>query len=323
MGIVDGALNKISELAKDGQEAVLNALGDQEQVAAGEISYDVIKDYKWSLNTSEQARALAPKIRIKLLEMRTGQLWQLLSQALNLITDPYDGIYKLDVVGRDLWLPYFSGDHHSNSHSWEPLSLDTLGSIAGGVGTTIGAGAQAVLGAAKGLRSIGAALAAPGYKTETPYVWRDTNLEAVVVDFNLYNTSPEEYGKNKKFINEMIYWTLPKKLKATFAIPPVLCEYEIPGIRRGLIARVDFAVSNKGQAAFHSGENVPDAYGVTFTLTDLLMQTKNIHKPTGPVSMGSNISPNATTVYGGAADAASVQGAIAAADQAASNNQQQ
>lgn len=307
---IESLLDKAVDAVRDVEEATLRALGDQEKASTQQIDYDVVNNYVWSLSSTAKAKSLVPRIRLRLLEMRTGQLWQLLSQTFNLITDPYEGIYKLDPVGKELFLPFFSTQHHNNSHSWEPLSLETLGNIAGSVGTTLGSAAQAVIGGAKFARSMGAALVAPGYKTETAYVWKDTNLEAVSFDFNLYNTTPSVYKKNKRFVDEMIYWTLPKKLKATFVLPPVLCEYEIPGVRRGLIARVDLSVSTKGQSVLNNNENVPDAYNLAFTLTDLLMQTRNIHGVDGPKGIGGDIvDSTAVSVYGGSATADSVQAA--------------
>lgn len=269
---------------------------DPAAALAATPAIDVINGYRWSLNTSPEALALVPRIRIRLLEMQTGQLWQLLSQAINMFTDPYDGIYNLKTV-KELTLPFFSNQHHSNSHTWEPLKLETLGDImgGGGVGTTMSSIGGAIAGGLQLARGVGAALVQPGYKTETPYVWRDTNMESVVVDFNLYNTTMEEYAKNKLLVDQLIFWTLPKKLKATFATPPVLCEYSIPGIRRGLIASVDLTVSTKGQLV-SSGSNVPDAYNIQLTLKDLLMQTRNVHGLSGPGDIDSKIDGSTATV---------------------------
>lgn len=253
----------------------------------GAIDMVNTSNYKWTLNTSSEARALAPRININLLEMRTGQLIQLLSQTVNLLTDPYNGLYSLEFRKR-LTLPFFSDQHHDNSSTWEPLSLGSIGDIMGG-SSTIGQIGAAVAGAAQMARGLATAFIAPAYKTETANVWRDTNKETISFSFNLYNTGKEEYELHKSFIDEMVYWTLPRKLQATFAIPPVLCEYDIPGIRRGLMAALDFAVTTKGQSVCMGGINVPDAYSLTFTLRDLLMQTTNINPRTGSGAMGGDI----------------------------------
>ncbi len=306
--VSEGAYNigvAVFDTADAAEAAELNLVANDELEAAekkGGPALDVVNGYKWTLNSSPEARACAPYIDINFLEMKTGQLAQLLSQTINMFTDPYDGMYKLEVV-RSLRLPYISNYHHQNMNNWEPLSLEAIGNIMGGgtVGGTTGAAVGAsIAGAIQMARGLIAAAALPAYKTETPNVWRDRNEESVVVDFNLYNTDPDAYTQNKKLVDELIYWTLPKKLKATFALPPVLCEYHIPGIRRGLIAKVDLHVSTKGQSVMIGGENVPDAYNIQLTLADLLMQTKNIHPLSGPTGLNSSIrSSKAVNIYQG------------------------
>lgn len=239
-------------------------------------------NYRWTLNTSLDARKLAPKIRVRLLEVSTGQLIQLLSMAVNMFEDPYKGLYKLNKVA-ELVLPFFSSQHHQNSHTWEALSIGKQAdAVSQGVGEKLGGAALKAAGdIVQAARGATAAIAVPAYKTETPYAWRATGLESFSFNFNLYNTNEADYQFHKAFVDKMIYWTLPTKLLATFALPPVLCEYHIPGVRRGLIAKLDFAVNTKGQVASHSGYNIPDAYSLTFTITDLLMQTRNINKREG------------------------------------------
>jgi hypothetical protein len=272
------------------------------QSDSGGGGLDVVTSGKWTLNTSPDARKLAPIIRIQLLEMKTGQLFQLLSQITN-IEDPYAGLYNLE-PSLLMTLPFFSDQHHSNTHEWEEMSLDTLAESVGGgaTATTFQQGIQAFAGAVKGARSLVAAAAIPGYKTESPYKWVGTNMDSVTFNFNLFNTSPEDYRQHKTVVDTIINATLPKKLKATFFLPPVLCEYEIPGVRRGLIAKLEISISNRGQIVFHEGENVPDAYNLSFTLTDLVMQSKNVHQANGPIKMGGNIQGSkGSNVYSGRA----------------------
>lgn len=259
-------------------------------------------NYRWTLNTSEDARKLAPKIRIRLLEVSTGQLIQLLSMAINMFEDPYKGLYKLNKVA-ELVLPFFSSQHHQNVHTWEALSIGKQAdAVSQGVGEKLGGAAlKAASDIVQAVRGATAAIAVPAYKTETPYAWRATGLETFSFNFNLYNTNESDYALHKSFIDKLVYWTLPTKLLATFALPPVLCEYHIPGIRRGLIAKLDFSVSTKGQVAHHDGYNIPDAYNLNFTISDLLMQTRNINpRDNGPDGLDTVIlgSPsNATNVY--------------------------
>lgn len=288
--------------ATDSQDQAEAAINAGTAPSGGGGGTDLISDqkFKWSLNTSAQARSLAPRIYINLLEMTGGQIFQLLAQAKNIVTDPYNGMYDLQFIER-LTLPFFSNLHHNNSNSWEPLSLENLASnVAGSLGGSVGAVAQGFVAGAKVAKSLYQAAVEPASKTESPHVWKDIGLETVSFGFTLYNTDFSTYGVHKAFVDKMVYWSTPFKKQFTFALPPALCEYEIPGIRRGLMASFNFSVTTKGQSVFY-GSNVPDAYECTFSLTDLLMQTRNINPLSGPVAIGTALPgsqvPNTINVY--------------------------
>lgn len=244
-------------------------------------------DYKWTLNTSPDARSRAPYIELQLLRMESGQMQQLRGLAQATATDGYSKLYNVTQV--ELYvLPFFSGQHHANSSTWEPLNLEAIGNAVAEGSKMLG-GEQAgkfisgAMDAVSTLRGLGAGIAKPAYKTETPQVWRNSTLETVQFGFTLYNTDIATFERHRTFVRNMINYTLPTKENFTYIQPPLLCSYQIPGIRYAPIAKIDFTVQMKGQVVAYTptgGGNatmMPDAYDVSFSLSDLLMQTRNFN----------------------------------------------
>lgn len=279
------------------QEVVDSIVEAVERPPVGDIDvmFNIVDDlqYKWTLNSSAEARRRAPRIQISLLQMELGQINQLIrfvgAQAGETAGNmggvleraaggaPYKNMYDVQAIGA-LIIPYFGDTHHQNNSQWEPANISGAAGVTEGmqgISRAIGTGARLVTGV------LGSTLYA-GHKTELPHVWKDTNLSDINVGFKLYNVDAESYKAHKTFIDSIVHYSLPTKHLLTMVTPPALAEYEIPGVRYSPIATFNVEVDMEGQKVLESGQVVPDAYNITINMKDLLMQTKNIHGLSGP-----------------------------------------
>lgn len=128
---------------------------------------------------------------------------------------------------------------------------------------------------------------------DPPKVWKGADPRTYTFQFALYNIdmtnskdSAELIAKNWEFCYLLTYQNLMNKRNFYTAIPPVFYEVEIPGVHYckasymsnlkieniGNIRKLKLAINGTNNIDV----NVPDAYLVSVTMTDLLTPSKNL-----------------------------------------------
>ena len=289
--------------------------------AIGSGGIDVVNDknYIWTMNTSTEARKLAPKIKCTFYQQTKGQIveaanrWfdggvqgnfvetagvQSRRSALGKITSSlgeatdaaldsstiqgddkwYKNMYYAEPVGV-MEFPFFSEEYADLQHQFENnVILSALG------GAAAGKTGGNVLGAAFAT----AKMLTPGVKFEAAKAWGDTTITSTSFAFNLYNTvgSSEDTNKaiatHKGLVDLLIYLNSAQKFGPSLTIPPVICEYNIPGVKYSPVANMALNITSLGQSTYNRGGNIPDGYRIQITLNDMLMRARNFHTPSGP-----------------------------------------
>jgi hypothetical protein len=128
---------------------------------------------------------------------------------------------------------------------------------------------------------------------DPPHVWKNTANRTYSFEFPLYNinvtgaANPTQLiQKNWEFCYLLTYQNMINKRNFYTAIPPVFYEVIIPGIHYCKASYIsDLTIENIGNLRRmklpinnnpNSDVNVPDAYSVKITLTDLLQPSKNL-----------------------------------------------
>ncbi len=286
------AINFGSDLA--GKLTGLSA-ADAPKIVGGLI--DVVTDlkYTWTLNTSEEARAYVPRITINFKQQTKGQLREAINRwyenDFNILGgDAYKGLYLAEDVGKIIF-PYFSSDYITLTQNFKENSMlgaaagagnNALGKYGGGAGKAI----SETLSVAANMAMGGLEAITPGVKIEKAHTWVQTSQTQTSFSFYLYNTLDHtkegSIKANKELVDLLIYLNSIQKVGPALLLPPVLCEYTIPGIKHSPVANMALNVQSVGQLTFMGNENVPDAYFITITLTDLLIRSRNMHSPSGP-----------------------------------------
>jgi hypothetical protein len=239
---------------------------------------------------------------------------------------PYQGLYDNTFSSGFYYkFPYFSDASFANTNTWTEVNqvnltqllnagksaasgaVDIVAGIAGlrskravTAARTAMAGHEIVNGVASGIGAVNsiATLGALAFMAgnnprvkmvDKPMMWDNGNNKSVTVEFPLYNVVDEaSIQKNWEFCFLFTYQNLYNKLTYFTADPPVIYEYEIPGVHYSRAAYVsNIAIQNKGNIRKFSvpGVNgdvlIPDAYWVSITLTDLLVNSKNLFKLVG------------------------------------------
>ncbi len=265
---------------------------------------DIVSDYVWTLNTSKPAKEFVPRITVKFKQQTSGQLTQGLNRWFEaagdavtgggvsalLTRNAYEGMYLANDVG-EMVFPFFSSEFIALNQSF--VGVDGLGAAGGAIksglntffgdtGRTINQTTEAVGNAIGGA----AAAATPGILIEKPGVWASTSPTNTTFSFYLYNTLeqsiPGSIAKNKKLVDTLIFLNSIEKIGPALLLPPVLCEYDIPGVKYGPVASMSLNIQSIGQLTFKDKKNVPDAYLITITLNDLLVRSRNMHGRDGP-----------------------------------------
>jgi hypothetical protein len=266
-------------------------------------SIDIVEDlkYVWTLNTSIEARKFVPRITINFKQQTKGQLREALNRwyenDFNILGgDAYKGLYLAEDVGQIIF-PYFSPDYITLTQNFKESSM--LGDLGSGVkkasGTLLGTAGRSIAdaaGAAVNIAMGGLEAITPGVKIEKAHTWVQTSPTQTSFSFYLYNTlnqpkadnqpNRDTIKANKSLIDLLIHLNSVQKIGPALFLPPVLCEYTIPGIKHSPVANMSLNVQSVGQLTFIKPENVPDAYFITITLTDLLIRSRNMHTPSGP-----------------------------------------
>jgi len=127
---------------------------------------------------------------------------------------------------------------------------------------------------------------------DPPKVWKSSTPRSYSFQFPLYNIelmnntdSKQLIAKNWEFCYLLTYQNLVNKRNFFTGIPPVFYEVEIPGVHYCKASYINnLSIQNLGNIRKLSlplngniiDVNVPDAYFISITLTDLLTPSKNL-----------------------------------------------
>ena len=230
--------------------------------------------------------------------------------------NPYAGLYdNLKETNFTYTFPFFSDAGFTNANNWIEVSeinanevLGAAGGVAGGL-FNIFKGIREIKGkdTSKAVAGFGVASAIGGllstgigayglYKAQStnkrvkivdrPKIWDNGQTKSVTIEFPLYNTVSEDMTrKNWEFCYLFTYQNLYNKRTYFTADPPVIYKYEIPGYHYSYASYVsNLVITNKGNMRAFNIDGVqgdviiPDAYWVSITLTDLVVNSKNTFK---------------------------------------------
>ena len=231
-------------------------------------------------------------------------------------SDLYKGLFDHLHPGFKYVFPNFSKTFYDIGNTWERTDiLDTLlglseqaGSLAqkgiAGVVTTAGkklkTGEQIidlVNKLPRQLKNLELFNLASGNPTvglmDPPSIWQSSDKRNITFEFPLYNinvfkdsTPTDTIAKNWELCYLLTYQNLVNKKNFYTGIPPVFYEVIIPGIHYCKASYMsNISITNVGNIRnlkldvngnTNVSVNVPDAYMISITLTDLLMPSKNL-----------------------------------------------
>lgn len=241
----------------------------------GELDYDVVKNYPWTITESKQ-RINVPYIVLEEFEQDVSTLWASLnywftqttkSGNLSEVDNPYQGLYSANKTGAKFTLPYFEEYDHNITQNWNPSKGLLEGSIAGGVATAI-----------QNLEKM--FKRAPGTNINQQRVWEGSGPASYTVNFHLFNTiHQDDYKMNMALRDRLLLSSLHDQRTAILISPPALFSIKIPGIRVSPAAVIsNVTVSNVGQMNLIDNKNIPDAYKLSITITELIVESRQILK---------------------------------------------
>lgn len=264
-------------------------------------AFDVLKSLPWTINSSDEAKGYVPRINVTFYQQTKGQLleagyrWWELAQNNNLTAlglnvafgarsgtlwdvnqiasggvddKTYDNMYIAKEITQ-MTFPFFSKEFASLQHSFENNNISEMASgYLNGIGGNI-------LNVFKGLPT--------GFGIEQQKAYGGTTPTSTSFSFILYNTINTDYiQQNEKLINYLIFLNSAQRYGIGFILPPVLVSYEIPGIKYSPVAQMSLNITSLGQVTYKDGKNIPDAYQIDISFSDLVQRTRNFHLPTGP-----------------------------------------
>jgi len=163
----------------------------------------------------------------------------------------------------------------------------------GRVGEVVNLGTKLISGGTKALEA-GASTVnkLAGYaggtgKLDVPQIWDTTSPRTVTFSFYLFNTyTVEDIAKNWQLVYLLRYQNTINKFSLITCMPPVFYEVMIPGqhYSKGMYIS-NLKIDNVGTSRLFSASeigipgnnaNIPDAYNVSITLTDMLMPSQNL-----------------------------------------------
>lgn len=227
------------------------------------------------------------------------------------VNEPYRNLYDATRMG-SIILPYFSPGYAAVNSEFDSI-LNTLGPSIKGVGLQ-NAMSGMYQGGAKNARkgstgggkagfaaelikgtpafiTAGIRAASPGISIEMPHTWASTSKEEVSLGFNLYNTIGGDDTRSdamvlhKELVDALISISSVQKFtRFGLTLAPMICEYNIPGIKWCPVAYLNVKVESLGQLTNIPGTNitVPDGYQIVLTLKDLVIRSRNLHNLQGP-----------------------------------------
>lgn len=262
--------------------------------------YDIVKDYKWSLNNGNlnalsESQSATQKNNVPIIELieyeqdvaglyaQLSYWYRVASNRNNSATgrDVYKGLYSANPTDTKFILPYYEDYHHLITQRWaKNKGLFSFSTLDKGM---------------KALSMVKQALGAAGTYVNQPQVWEGISEASYTISFYLYNTdeinvesykngiSNSDYVKNKMFIDRLIMSTLHSQETSIEILPPALFEVNVPGIRYSPAAVINsLIVTNIGQINAlpiegGSNINVPDAYQISIGISELISESRQIY----------------------------------------------
>lgn len=274
-------------------------------MAISRKTVDVVKEYRWTLTDLNKEKSISetPYVLLngwKVTETSIKTQFNFYSKGLKDLTgstsddplSPYEELFPKDTPTDDTYrFPHFSDvNFEVNSPQWTSLDIvegvnkagEAIGGFLGGQ-----AGREAVSSILRGAGTVGMGLlAATNPKVgifDRPKLWSNHEYRSLTIKFPLFNTfHPDDWEKNRKLCYDLVKENLFFKQNFITGVPPVFYDVLIPGQYYSYASAVtNLAVFNRGnQRQLTSKEgitcNVPDAYEVNITLTDLVMPSQNL-----------------------------------------------
>ena len=120
----------------------------------------------------------------------------------------------------------------------------------------------------------------PSAGIERAKAWQGTTAASYSFTFQLLNTiSLNALRNNRILIQTLVNNNLMNRRDAIGIDPPVLYEITVPGIRTCPAAVIsNLRIENIGQMNNIDSRNVPDAYEITITIQELLIESRQIYQ---------------------------------------------
>lgn len=257
-----------------------------QQIGNGTVDVVTSSAYHWTVSNSTKARDQVPRILISEFQQTATSIAQGIKYWSNQLSgliatnqtsgrgeltskkpppDPYAQLYSVDnsEFGNTYVFPFYCPQHHTITNSWGE-NKGTIGGYASKI-SSIATEAGRVLFPSAGIES------AKAWEGSTPYEY--------TFSFQLLNTVDPVNDKknNQELIRVLINNNLLDKVDFLAVRPPAICQVTVPGIRGKTVAVMrNIVIENLGQINRIAGENIPDAYGLTITIQELLTESRQI-----------------------------------------------
>jgi len=180
--------------------------------------------------------------------------------------DLYKGLYVGRPTGYVYILPYLTDEHHTMQQNWQSINGTGVSVVDFAVNTVVGI--QKVVTPAAGIIF--------------PKTYSGAAEQSVNITFDLVNTTETDINatvRNKGFLERLINSSLHNVKDAVAAvIPPCMYEVYIPGVKWIPVAVVQgLRIENKGTMNNWDSYIIPDAWGVTIQLRELINESRNLY----------------------------------------------
>lgn len=257
----------------------------KEFTKSGGQTIDIAYEYPWTFTTPEARKNLPqiPTIILTEYEQDANALYSQLAFWKDQVTDawnnangnPYKSMYYAKPTGLKYILPFFEQYHTRVSPKWGEgggmLENETFKNVLRGIG-----GAIAIFKGGAGENS------APGLFMNKPKQWTGAEPATYVIQFSLFNTiGDRDYVRNDNFLKRLRMSVSHSQVNMMVALPPAIFTVSIPGVRYSPAATITgLSIENQGQInQLNKGANainVPDAYKVQITITELILESRQI-----------------------------------------------
>lgn len=194
--------------------------------------------------------------------------------------NPYAGMYAATKTGFNYVAPYLEELNQGISSRWGDDNPNNtfnsgLGSIVKGFGEKLGSFVD---------NTNLANIAAPGSYAEKPKFFNPGEPDSYTVRFPLINTYDyKDVVKNWELCYLLTYQNLVNRRSVNLLDPPVLYRVTIPGLRQSPMSYISkLQIQHVGNIRYMDingmPKPIPEAYMVTITFQDLLMNSRNIFK---------------------------------------------